>query len=99
LALDLGADDFVSEDADVYEIITKPEEFEKVKKGLEDKKVPIASAEATFLPQTYINLTGKPAEQMLKLMDALEEHDDVKNVYSNFDISKEEMEAIENQSK
>jgi len=96
LALDLGADDFKSEDEDAFEIITKPEQFDKVKKGLEEKKIPLASAETTYLPQTYISLTGKPAEQMLKLMDALEEHDDVKNVYANFDISKEEMEAIGN---
>jgi len=96
LALDLGADDFRSEDDDAFEILTKPEDFEKVKKGLDAKNVPLASAEVTFLPQTYITLTGKPAEQVLALMDALEEHDDVKNVYSNFDISKEEIEAIAN---
>jgi YebC/PmpR family DNA-binding regulatory protein len=95
LALDLGADDFKSEDDDVFEVMTKPEEFEKVKKGIEEGKVPLASSELTYLPQTYIKLTGKPAKQMLGLMDELEEHDDVKNVYSNFDISKEEMEKIE----
>jgi len=94
LALDLGAEDFKSEDEDAFEIITKPEEFDKIKKALEEKTVPLSSAEITFLPQTYIQLTGKPAEQALALMDALEEHDDVKNVYSNFDISKEEMEKI-----
>jgi YebC/PmpR family DNA-binding regulatory protein len=96
LALDLGADDFRSDDADVFEIIVKQEDFDKIKKGLEEKNVPLAIAEITFLPQTYIKLTGKSAEQMLALMDGLEEHDDVKNVYSNFDISKEEMETLGN---
>ncbi|MHB9156352.1 MAG: YebC/PmpR family DNA-binding transcriptional regulator [Endomicrobiales bacterium] len=95
LALDLGADDIRSDDEDYYEVLTKPDAYEKVKKGLEEKGVPIAIAELSFQPQTYIKLTGKPAEQMLNLMDALESHDDVKNVYSNFDISKEEMEALE----
>lgn len=95
LALDLGADDFKTEDEDYFEIITKPEDFEKVKQGLEQKSVPLAAAEVTFQPQTYIKLTGKEAAQMVALMDALEEHDDVKNTYSNFDISKEEMEALE----
>jgi YebC/PmpR family DNA-binding regulatory protein len=98
LALDLGADDFRADDEEYFEILTKPEDYEKVKQGLEEKKVPLASAELTFQPQTYIKLTGKEAQQMLALMDALEEHDDVKNTYSNFDISKEEMEAIEAQS-
>lgn len=96
LALDLGADDFRSEDDDVYEILTKPDDYEKVKQGLEQKNVPLASAELSPQPQTYIKLTGKDAEQMLSLMEDLEAHDDVKNVYSNFDISKEEMESIEN---
>jgi YebC/PmpR family DNA-binding regulatory protein len=95
LALDLGADDFSAADQDLYEIFTKPEDYEKVKKGLEEKSVPIATAELAFHPQTYVKLTGKDAESMLGLMDALEEHDDVKNVYANFDISESEMEAIE----
>jgi len=94
IALDLGAEDFRTEDEDVYEIFTKPEEFEKIKKSLEDKKVPIQTAEVSYQPQTYIKLQGKDAEQMLALMDDLEAHDDVKNVYSNFDISTAEMERI-----
>jgi YebC/PmpR family DNA-binding regulatory protein len=94
MALDLGAEDFRSEDEDVFEIFTKPADFEKVKKGLDDKKIPLTLAEITFQPQTFIKLTGKQAEQMLALMDGLEEHDDVKSVYANFDISKQEMEAL-----
>jgi len=96
IALDLGADDFKSDDEDVFEIFTKTSDFERVRQGLESKNVPLSMAEISFIPQTFIKLTGKEAEQMLALMDDLEEHDDVKNVYANFDISKEEMEALGN---
>lgn len=99
IALDLGAEDFRTEDEDVYEVLTKPDDFEKIKKGLEDKGIKIATAEISPQPQTYIKLTGNHAEQMLKLMDELEEYDDVKNVFANFDISKEEMETIEKNAK
>lgn len=95
LALDLGADDFSADDEEFYEIETKSEDFEKVKQGLDQKSIPLSVAEITFQPQTYIKLTGKQAEQMLALMDELESHDDIKNVYANFDISKAEMEEIE----
>jgi YebC/PmpR family DNA-binding regulatory protein len=95
LALELGAEDFKSDDEDVYEIITSPQSFEQVKQELE-KKYKLQQAEVTMLPKTYIKLEGKPAEQILQLMDALEEHDDVKNVYANFDIPKEIMEKMEN---
>ncbi len=95
LALELGADDFRSEDTDLYEILTKPADYETVKKGLEDKGVPLSTAELGMQPQTYIKLTGKEAQQMLELMDDLESHDDVKNVYANFDITEQEMEQIE----
>lgn len=96
VALDSGADDFSADDEDVYEIFTKPEDFDAVKKAIVDAGIAVANAEVSPQPQTYIALSGKDAEQMLALMDDLENHDDVKNVYSNFDISKEEMERIEN---
>ncbi len=99
MALELGAEDVSTDDDDLFEIFVTPEDFEKVKKGLEEKNVPIASAEVSLQPQTYIKLTGKDAEQMIKLMEGLEEHDDVKNVFANFDISREEMEAMENAQK
>jgi len=95
LALELGAEDFKSDDEDVYEIITSPQSFEQIKQELE-KKYKLQQAEVTMLPKTYIKLEGKQAEQILQLMDALEEHDDVKNVYANFDIPKEIMEKMEN---
>jgi Uncharacterized conserved protein len=93
LALELGAEDFKSDDEDNYEIITSPQNFEQIKQELE-KKYKLQQAEITMLPKTYIKLEGKQAEQILQLMDALEDHDDVKNVYANFDVPKEIMEKV-----
>ncbi|MDR1941733.1 MAG: YebC/PmpR family DNA-binding transcriptional regulator, partial [Endomicrobium sp.] len=93
IALEAGAEDFKT-DADEYEIITSPADFEKVKAALKEKNIPLLSSEITNLPQTYVKLTGDDASSMLKLMDALEEHDDVKNVYANFDISPEDIEKF-----
>lgn len=96
IALEAGAEDFKSEpDSDVYEIYTTVEDLENVKKVLKDKNVAAVTAEISMIPQTHIKLTGDDAKSMLKLMDSLEEHDDVKNVYANFDISSEEMEKLE----
>ncbi|MCL2144361.1 MAG: YebC/PmpR family DNA-binding transcriptional regulator [Endomicrobia bacterium] len=93
IALDSGAEDFENNaDSDIYEITAAPEDLDKVKAAFAEKNIPVVSAEITMIPQTYIKLTGDEAKSMLKLMDALEEHDDTKNVYANFDISKEEME-------
>jgi YebC/PmpR family DNA-binding regulatory protein len=92
-ALDAGAEDINSDDPDVFEISTLPADFEKVKKALEAAKIPMVSAEITMLPKTYVKLTGTAATQMLALMNALEDHDDVKNVYANFDIPKEIIES------
>ncbi len=93
VALDAGAEDIKSEDPDVFEIITPPTDFEKVKKALEGAQVPLASGDVTLVPKSYIKLVGADAERMLALMNALEDHDDVKNVYANFDIPKEILEA------
>lgn len=95
IVLELGADDLRTEDDDVFEVFMKTEVFEKVKNGLKEKNVPMSAAEISLQPQTYIKLTGKDAENMLALMEDLEAHDDVKNVSSNFDISKEEMDKFE----
>ncbi|GMO64277.1 MAG: YebC/PmpR family DNA-binding transcriptional regulator [Endomicrobiia bacterium] len=93
--LEAGAEDFKNEvDSDIYEIITSPSLFEDVKNNLKEKNISILSAKVTMIPQTYISLSGDDAIHMLNLMDALEEHDDVKNVYSNFDISREDMEKL-----
>jgi YebC/PmpR family DNA-binding regulatory protein len=95
-ALEVGAEDFKSESgSDVYEIITAVSDIENVKNILKEKNIAIASAEISMIPQTQVGLIGDDAKSMLKLMDSLEEHDDVKNVYANFDISSEEIEKIE----
>lgn len=90
VALDAGAEDIRSGD-DQYEVITAPDDWEKVREALEAAKVPVASAQVTMVPQTTVELTGDDAVKMLKLLDALEEHDDVQEVYANFDIDEDEM--------
>ena len=95
IALEAGADDIQNEDA-TFDITTKPSDFEGVRKALDDKKVKYSSAEVTMVPKNYVKLMGKDAEQMLRLMDALDEDEDVQNVYANFDIPQEEMDRIGN---
>jgi len=87
-ALDAGAED-VREDESNYEIITAPEDFEAVKAAVDEKAIPYLDAEITMLPQTSTNLQGKEAEQMIRLMDMLEDCDDVQKVYTNADIPEE----------
>lgn len=94
IALESGAEDVRADDEDLFEIITQPQDFEKVKKTLKEKNIEINSGEITMLPQTYIKLEGAKAEQMLRLMDGLDNNDDVQNVYANFDIPKEIMEKV-----
>ncbi|MDR0617666.1 MAG: YebC/PmpR family DNA-binding transcriptional regulator [Endomicrobium sp.] len=96
LTLEAGAQDFKNEGgSDAYEIITSPTDLNSVKNALKNRNIEILSSEITMIPQTQIALSEDEAKCMLKLMDALEEHDDVKNIYANFDISNEEMEKIE----
>lgn len=94
VALDAGAEDIRSDDPTLFEVITAPADFEKVKKAMTDAGLAPSYAEVTFLPQTYIRLDRKEAEQMLRLMEALEDHDDVQNVYANFDIPDEVMAKV-----
>jgi len=93
LSLDAGAEDINSDDSEVFEVTCQPADFEKVKKALEAASIPLVSAEVTLLPKNYVKLAGTAATQMLSLMNDLEEHDDVKNIYANFDIPKEIIEA------
>jgi YebC/PmpR family DNA-binding regulatory protein len=93
LALDAGAED-VTAGEEVFEIVTPPEDFEAVRETLEKASVTLASAEVTMVPQNTVTLSGKEAEQTLKLLDALQEHDDVQSVSANFDIAQEEMERL-----
>lgn len=83
--LDAGAEDF-SEEEDSYEVLTDPDSFEEVRKALEGKGIPMASAEVTMIPQTYVTLTDDTAlKNLQKTLDLLEEDDDVQNVYHNWD--------------
>jgi YebC/PmpR family DNA-binding regulatory protein len=84
-ALSAGADD-MKDDADNFEVFSSPEAFDAVKAALEAATIPISAAEISMVPQNYVKLEGKHAQTMLKLMEALEEHEDVQNVWSNFDI-------------
>ncbi|MCA1957145.1 MAG: YebC/PmpR family DNA-binding transcriptional regulator [Nitrospira sp.] len=93
VALDAGADD-VKVGEKMFEIVTAPHDFEAVKKALADAKIETALAEITYIPQSTVRLDEKPAEQMLKLMEILDEHDDVQRVHANFDIPDEVMEKV-----
>jgi YebC/PmpR family DNA-binding regulatory protein len=92
LALDAGADD-IAADEEGYEIVCPPSAFPKVKEAIEGQKIPMASAELTNHPKTTIKLEGKAVEQIVRLMEALEDLDDVQNVYSNFDADLKDMEG------
>ncbi len=95
LAIEFGAEDVVNDpEAGEYEVRCEPEVFDDVKRGLEEKEVEINTAEVAMVPQSTVHLEGKAADQMLRLMNALEESDDVQNVWANFDISDEAMEAF-----
>ena len=92
-ALEAGADDVVEEDEQI-EVYTEPASFIEVRDALEGKGFKFQNAEITMIPQTQVALEGKQAESMLKMMDRLEDCDDVQNVYANFDISADEMEKM-----
>jgi YebC/PmpR family DNA-binding regulatory protein len=94
IALENGAEDMKKED-EQFVITTATEDFTKVKDALKAKNLPVESAEISMVPSTYVTLEGKPAEQMLKLYDKLEELDDVQNVWSNFDIAEAEIEKYQ----
>ncbi|HDR15297.1 MAG TPA: YebC/PmpR family DNA-binding transcriptional regulator [Desulfobacteraceae bacterium] len=93
LALNSGAED-VKDDGDEFEVITDPGDFVAVKSAIEEAGMPINLAENGMIPKNTVKLEGKKAQQMLSLMEALEDNDDVSNVYANFDIPDEEMEAL-----
>jgi YebC/PmpR family DNA-binding regulatory protein len=93
VALDAGALD-VKDTGIEFDVTIPPASFEGVKKKLEESGFKHTYAEVTMVPQTTVRLTGKDAEQMLKLMEALEDLDDVQKVYANFDITDEEMERL-----
>jgi YebC/PmpR family DNA-binding regulatory protein len=93
ISLNQGAED-IKDAGDTWEIITSPEDFEKVQDALAQASIPVERAEITMLPKTTVQVQGKAAEQTLKLLEALEDHEDVQNVYSNFDIDDHLLEKL-----
>ena len=91
-ALDAGADD-LRDDGDSWEVVTPPEVFQPVLDAIKALGIETAAAEIAMLPQNYVKLEGKSAQQMVKLMDILEDHEDSKKVWSNADIEEKEIEA------
>ena len=94
LALDAGAEDMKSADEDSYEITTAPADFEKVKEAIQSKNIPISYAETTQIAGTTVPVSGADADNVLNLVRELEDHEDVKAVYCNFDIPKEILEKV-----
>ncbi len=92
-ALEAGAEDVKDEDG-VIEVITDPAEFEAVRNALDEQGLKFQSAEVTMIPQNMNPVEGKQAESLMKMIDVLEDNDDVQNVHANFDISDDEMERI-----
>jgi len=90
--LDAGADD-LQDDGDNWEVFSAPEAFPAVNDAVKALGIEPGAAEVAFLPQNYVKLEGKQAQQMIKLMEALEEHEDSKKVWSNADIEEKEIEA------
>ncbi len=88
IAIEAGAED-VRDDGEDFEVITAPADFEAVKAAIEKAAIPFESAEVTMLPQSFTNLQGKEAEQMVRLMEMLDDCDDVQKVYTNADIPDE----------
>jgi YebC/PmpR family DNA-binding regulatory protein len=88
IALDSGAEDFKAEQ-DSYEIISNVKDYEKVRAALKENAIEWDAAEITMIPSSLVKLQGRPAEQVLNLVESLEDHDDVQNVYANFDIPDE----------
>jgi YebC/PmpR family DNA-binding regulatory protein len=85
IVLSNGGDD-MREDGDHFEIFSSPESFEPLKAALEANKIPMAASEVSMVPQNYVKLEGREAQTMLKLMEALEDQEDIQNVWSNFDV-------------
>ena len=93
VALEAGADD-VTDSGDILEILTAPEQFEVVKEAMEGAGITAASAEITMMPSSTTSISGKPAEQMVRLLEMLDDHEDVQRVSSNMDIAAEELERL-----
>jgi len=93
LVLDAGAED-MRDDGDSWEVLTDPSSYEAVLEAVKKAGIEPASASVAMIPQNYIKLEGQAANTMIRLMEALEEHDDVQNVHSNFDIDQKLLEEV-----
>jgi YebC/PmpR family DNA-binding regulatory protein len=93
LVLEAGGED-IKDDGETWEIVTDPSAFDAVNEALKSAAIEIASAEIAMLPQTYVKLEGSAAQQMIRLLEALEEQDDVQHVYSNFDVDLKQLEEV-----
>jgi YebC/PmpR family DNA-binding regulatory protein len=92
IVLDAGAED-LRDDGSAWEVVSPPEAMERVREALVAAGINPSSAEVSWLPQNYVKLSGAQAQQMLRMVEALEEHDDVQHVYANFDIDEKEIQA------
>jgi YebC/PmpR family DNA-binding regulatory protein len=92
-AIEAGADDVQTLDEGGWEVTTAPEDLQTVREAIEKAGIPVASADQTMAPSTTVTLAGKEAGQVLRLVDTLEDHDDVQNVYANFDVPDEVLAA------
>jgi len=90
IALDAGAED-VRDEGEVFEVVTQPEDFERVKERLDQEKIAVASGQVSLVPKNTVDVDAKNVEQVLKLSEELEDHDDVQNVAANFNIPDELM--------
>jgi len=92
-ALDAGADD-LRDDDDNWEVVSAPDALPAVKEAVEKLGIETVSAQVAMLPKNYVSLEGKAAQSMLKLLDLIEDHDDVQHVWSNMDVDEKELEAF-----
>ncbi len=92
VALEAGADDLQTDDADIFEIYTTPEAFEQVRQALEKNKIPTVEAKLGQIPSNYVKLDEQKSKQMMRLLEMLDDQDDVQNVWTNFDIPEEMLE-------
>ncbi len=93
IALEAGADDLQTENPDAYEVYTSPENFEAVRQALEKNKIAAVEARMGQIPQVWVKLDDAKAKQTARLLEMLDDHDDVQNVWSNFDVPAEMMES------
>lgn len=89
VALEAGADDLQTDDPDVFEVVTSPDTFEAVRQALEKNKIPTVEAKLGMIPSTWVSLDEAKAKQVMRLLEMMDDHDDVQNVWSNFDIPAE----------